>query len=125
MIVVGCGKSGPEKYPVTGKMTFQGQPVGEGTVQFYNPAVGSVGVKLGATGEFSFAELGGLVSGDYSVYVEPPEQYTTPPPAGGMQNLPPPKEYPNIPEKYRQVITSDLKAPVKSKPNKFEFDMKP
>lgn len=124
LLSAGCGKSGPEKYPVTGKVTYQGQPVGEGTVQFHNPEVGSFGVKLSATGEFSFAEIGGLTAGNYKVYVAPPEQYTTPPPPGGLQNLPPPKEFPNIPEPYRQANTSELSATVKSQANKLDFDMK-
>lgn len=124
-LVAGCGSSkDPPKYPVKGKISFQGQPVGEGTMQFFSPTVGSSGVKIAATGEFDFKEVGGLTEGSYQVFVAPPEQFTTPPQAGGPP-MTPKKEFPNIPPKYRQAATSGFTAVVKSGDNKFEFDMVP
>jgi hypothetical protein len=32
--IFGCGRSGPERFNVSGKVTFQGQPVPAGTISF-------------------------------------------------------------------------------------------
>lgn len=68
----------------------------------------------------------GLQEGQYRVYVEPPQEILTPPPMGGPP-MTPPKQYPSIPEKYRQASTSGLLATVepKSSGNTFTFDLKP
>ncbi len=55
--LVGCGPSGPKLYPVTGKITFDGEPVSEGNIAFV-PTDGS-----GA------AQGGSFKDGVYSVKV--------------------------------------------------------
>jgi len=52
---LGCGRSGPETYPVSGTVTFDGQPVPDGHIQFV-PADGKGLPDPGKieNGEFSF-----------------------------------------------------------------------
>jgi hypothetical protein len=123
-LICGCGPSGPVSYPISGIVKFSGQPVGEGKVVFYNPKVGSSGVPLKTDGTYDFATVGGLQALDYQVYVEPPQQFTTPPQKGGPP-MDKPKEYPNIPAKYRQAASSDLKYTVSGAKKGVEFEMKP
>jgi hypothetical protein len=123
-LVCGCWNSGPRKYPVAGVVTFEGQPVPEGTVQFFSPKVGSSGVPLEVDGTFSFESVGGLQAGEYKVFVSPPELHTTPPPAGGP-SMEKPKEYPNIPPRYRQAATTEFKVEIDGEKKDLEFDMKP
>lgn len=118
----GCGDGLPPKYPVAGAVTFKGEPVTEGMVNFYRQDGGSIAAVIDASGNFVMDS--GLQEGQYRVYIEPPPMFMTPPPPGGPPKLPA-KKYPNFPEKYRQAATSGLLATVEPKSNKFEFDMKP
>ncbi|MEQ1830664.1 MAG: hypothetical protein ABL921_32230, partial [Pirellula sp.] len=43
VFIAGCGPSGPAIGEVSGKVTFKGQPVKEGTVTFMNPTEGGAG----------------------------------------------------------------------------------
>lgn len=120
---VGCGKSGPSKFPVSGTVTFKGTPVTEGMVSFYSKDGGSISAFLDGSGSFVVDK--GLLEGQYRVFIEPPPEILTPPPAGGPP-MTPPKLYPNVPEKYRQASTSGLLATVEATKsgNVFKFDMK-
>jgi hypothetical protein len=121
---VGCSKPGPPKFPVSGKVSFKGQPLKEGMVTFYTKDDGAYAATIDASGTFVIDK--GLKEGQYRVYVEPPPEVMTPPPRGGPPNTPP-KVYENVPQKYRQAATSGLLATVEPKTsgNKFEFDLKP
>ncbi|MDB5388217.1 MAG: hypothetical protein JWM11_3863 [Planctomycetaceae bacterium] len=124
LIVCGCGKSGPAKYNVSGVITFKGEAVPDGIVQFFNPKVGSSGVDLESDGSFDFTSVGGLETGEYQVFVEPPPAFLSPPQMGGPP-MEKPKEYPNIPQKYRQAATSGFKVTVDGKKTDLKFDMLP
>jgi predicted small lipoprotein YifL len=103
----GCGKSGPVRFPVTGEVTFEGQPVTEGTVSFVSKETGTASAAaLDASGRFEIPD--GLPAGRYVVAVAPPP----PEEVGGAPAADPPREYPNIPQKYRSDTTSDLTADV-------------
>ncbi len=120
----GCGKSGPPKFPVAGKVSFKGQPVAEGMITFYREDDGAIAAMIDASG--SYLVSSGLREGQYRVYIEPPPTVLTPPPPGGPP-MDKPKVFVNFPDKYRQASTSGLLATVepKSSGNNFEFDMKP
>jgi predicted small lipoprotein YifL len=121
---LGCGKSGPPRFPVSGSVTFKGTPVTEGMITFYRQDGGGVVAFIDPSGNFVMDK--GLVEGQYRVYIEPPPTIMTPPPPGGPPKTPP-KVFPNFPEKYRQAATSGLLATVeaKSSGNTFKFDMLP
>jgi hypothetical protein len=115
LVLAGCGDdSSLEKHPVSGTVTFQGQPVQEGNVNFRNEQYGGGGV-IDATGAFTVE--GGLPAGTYLVYVTPPDIQI--PPTFGKDGTPSPqaKEYPNIPQKYRLPATSELSIDIKSGDN--------
>lgn len=124
LVTCGCGPSGPRKYPVSGVVKFKGDPVGEGTVSFFSPKVGSVGVELDIDGAFNFESSGGLEEGEYKVYIDPPSPFTSPPGPGGPP-MTKPKEYLNIPQKYRQAATTEFSVVIDGEKKDLEFDMKP
>jgi hypothetical protein len=119
--VAGCSGDPPPPatFPVEGKVTFGGQPVTEGTVSFYNNEKGlAYHGPVGPDGTYKLSAQ----PAKYSVVVNPPP----PPPnpnaeAGGKP--PAEKEYPNIPEKFRQATTSGLTTEVREGPGKFDIAM--
>jgi hypothetical protein len=116
---LGCGQSGPRLIVVSGDVSFNGQPVSEGTVTFFSKLSGAApAAELNIEGHFEFAE--GIPAGDYAVVIAPPfvEQ------VAGAPVTEAPKEYPNIPQKYRSDITSDLKVTITdatAEPVRFEL----
>ena len=121
-LIVGCFPSGPEVGEVSGKVSFKGQPVKEGTVTFLNPSEGGAGESpIGANGSYTIPEL---VVGDYIVIVTPlMEMKDTDP--GKSPPAPVEKSAPNIPVKYRQQGLTPLKSPVKKGKNEFQIEMSP
>lgn len=119
MLLAGCGDGEPSRIPVTGTVTFDGEPVTEGTVTFFSRSTGVAdGAPLNSEGRFEFAD--GLPAGEYVVSVAPPP----PEEVAGAPSAAPPKEYPDIPQKYRSDVTTDLKATVEegsSEPLRFEL----
>tara|TARA_R110002095_G_scaffold200403_1_gene180624 strand:+ start:2878 stop:3258 length:381 start_codon:yes stop_codon:yes gene_type:complete len=116
-ILSGCSNT-PHGDKVTGtavvKVTFGGEPVTEGFVNFENPNTGlGGGAELEASG---MATVPSIPVGDYTVSVIPP----LPP-----DNDPNPKmkEYDNLPIKFRSS-TSTLKATIKEGSNEFAFELK-
>jgi len=116
---LGCGPGGPNLIVVSGDVRFDGEPVSEGTVTFFSKQSGAAPVaELNTDGHFEFTD--GIPAGDYAVVIAPPfvEQ------AAGVPITEAPKEYPNIPQKYRSDTTSDLKATItdeKFEPLRFEL----
>jgi hypothetical protein len=110
VLLSGCGSSDSfSSAKVSGQVTFQGQPVAEGVVNFVSPKTGnaSSGV-LNAEGKYEIAD--GIPPGDYQVSVTPP-RVTRPPMPG--EPAPEAKPYANIPEKVRTETTSGLRTEVK------------
>lgn len=121
-IVSGCGGSGGKlTAKASGKVQFQGAPVTEGMVNFFDPKTGQgAGVPLDSAGSFHVPD--GLPIGTYKVSVLPPADET----AAGAPQVTKPKEYPQIPQKYRSDTTSSLTAEVKRNvDNQFTFDLQP
>ena len=120
--LAGCGEGGKQPGPtggVAGVVTFEDQPVTEGRVQFYSAQTGGGGMAtLDQSGKFAMQDP--ILVGSYKVSILPPEEPAPESPTGTE-----PKEYPNIPEKYRTELTTDLTAEVKEGDNQFTFDMKP
>ena len=68
------------------------------------------------------AEGAGLPPGTYQVSISPPVEDL---PLGPVQASPQPKEYPNIPERYRDPQTSGLTLRVRAEANRLDVDMQP
>jgi len=117
----GCGGGGATKPSgiVAGEVTFQGTPVTEGTVNFTSPKTGvAATAELDPDGSFTLQEP--LEVGSYDIVITPPPIKTAP-----MPNQPPPapKDYANIPAKYRAAATSTLKVEVEEGENSFQLEM--
>ncbi len=80
LATTGCGKSGPPKFPVAGKVTFKGTPVSEGMITFFRQDDGAYAAMIDGSG--SYVVDAGLREGQYRVYIEPPPSILTPPPPG-------------------------------------------
>src|SRR5437667_4315762 len=96
VMIFGCGTGDKiPRYRVSGKVTYQGQPVEEGTITFEDPTAGQVNSStLSPSGAYSLE----LRAGPYKVSVAPPLVETK-----GTGDSPPdmvPKKVSNIPKKY-------------------------
>lgn len=122
ILLQGCGESASSRVEreVTGKVTFQGQPVTEGTVQFEDSANGHGG-SAGLTADGSFSVT--LSEGSFKVAVLPPTEITpdTPQSPGGEVV----KDVKNIPPKYRSLQSSPLEAQVSAERLTHDFDLTP
>lgn len=134
LMLPGCGRSGPEYWPVSGKVTFRGKPVATASVRFSNPQAGvDVVAELDADGKYVILTAGGkgLPEGTYQMAVVPNVSFanvkTTP---GGLvlpSSMPSAQKMntPNIPERYHDPATSGLTMTVKPESNTFDVDMRP
>jgi hypothetical protein len=108
------------RYKISGKVTYQSQPVEEGTITFEDPTTGQVNSgTLGSGGVYSTE----LPPGAFKVSVSPPLVETK-----GTGDSPPdmvPKKMNNIPKKYWVQETSGLTADVSKEKRAFDFDLKP
>lgn len=122
LLIAGCGggSDGPARFPVKGKVTFSGEPVQEGMVTFGNENFSSSG-NITTTGEYKLAD--DLPVGTYKVQISPPDIQTPPSFSVTGEEPPKPKEYPNIPQKYRTLATTDLSAEVESSENDIPLKM--
>lgn len=62
---LGCGKKGPQRAAVSGRVTFNGQPIDEGVIQFL-PVEGTIGPETGgviASGQYDIPQSRGPVVG--------------------------------------------------------------
>lgn len=117
----GCGTDGPPSGTVSGRVTFQGEPVTSGVVNLTSQTLG-IGASgtLGEDGQYHIADQ--LKTGEYKVII------TLPPPPPPRPEDGPPKpqqELKNIPAKYRSEATSDLTATIHEGTNTADFDLKP
>ena len=119
----GCKQ--PEKLgKIGGKVTFQGKPVTEGMVLFSCIAKGvnmTAPLKEDGSYEIIMAKGAGLPLGSYMVSVSPPPVFYP----IGTKAPPQPKQYPNIPAKYRNNQTSGLTMNIEDGENVFDIDMQP
>ena len=132
----GCN-FGPTMAPVTGKVTYQGKAVAEGTVTFYPVAGGrpSTGkIQSDGTYELSSSEPGdGAVVGEYKVAIEARRVSNAPPAPKtfqeelAMEHKPQPQGNTRVewlvPEEFSSAETSGLTATVEDKSNVINFDL--
>ncbi|MGL4553200.1 MAG: hypothetical protein ACRC33_18705 [Gemmataceae bacterium] len=118
LLAAGCG-SGESPLAVSGKVTFNGEPVTEGSVQFNDEKTGRGSeVDLKADGTYQAS----LFAAEYKVVVTPPyltDESKSGPPSGSY------KKVKNIPGKYHSTDTSGLQAAVAPGKTVHDFDLKP
>lgn len=122
LAAIGCGDANRiERQDVTGVVTFQGEPVPEGTITFSEPSTGNAAsADLNESGEY----LASLPDGTYIVTITPPmveAPSMNPNVAPGTA----PKKVDNIPPQYRSASTTDLKATVSPEALEHDFELQP
>lgn len=122
VIATGCG-GGMPMGKVTGKVTFKGRPVGEGTVRF-QPKLGPAAAgPLSSDGSYELTTKtphDGTVVGSHTVTIQPLMPFNMD--MESRKIISKPKAIP-IPEKYRDPATSGLTAEVKSGQNEVNFEI--
>ena len=131
LMLAGCGSSGPATVPVHGTVTWQGQPLDNGTVVFHPVDVAADGLRrtpmaqLRPDGTFqmsTFAEGDGVMPGRYSVSIQ---SYTE----GVVVDFIDPSKASKsrIPQRYTTPQTSGLTADVAPDADSVElqFDLVP
>lgn len=120
----GCGRSGPEMGQVSGKVTYNGQPVPKGTVAFQSlsPEGRNATGTIGPDGTYTLQteEPGdGALLGDYLVTVTAFEDEQV------LDYIPKKPVTPKrlVPEKYENPQTSNLKATVQSGSNDIPLNL--
>lgn len=121
VLITGCGRSGPERIVVFGKVAYAGEAVAEGLIRF-QPTAGTVSsVSLGPikNGSYRLDALGGVMPGTYQVQIFSYQSTEGPDRRYG----PPPTQL--LPEKYNK--NSEIKITVKSGDSRVEhnFNLEP
>jgi hypothetical protein len=125
LFVSGCSRSA-DYGAVRGKVTFNGRPLTDGQVVFFEPEIHvyqTAKVHPDGTYSVKMSDGPGLIVGDYQVAVMPPVVEGPSSKAPGPRS---PKDYPDIPPRYRLPRTSGLKLSVQEGNNPpFDIDMRP
>ena len=120
-LVIGCGgPSGPaaKLVPVTGKVTYKGQPLAKGTVSLMpvKPGNTATGEIVGGAFKLStYQKDDGAPPGQYKVAVTAWEKEPT---------MDAPKGVPAIPQKFFDPAKSGLTAEVSPQKTELNFDLK-
>ena len=122
-LLSGCGgQEGPARVVVSGKVTFQGQPVADGQIRFV-PKPGTaapVTIEAIKNGTYSTDTSGGVPVGEHLVEIRAydPNQ---PPPTGPGE--PPRRQL--LPDKYNSKTELELKAKAGQRPITRDFELTP
>lgn len=112
--LVGCSGGKPVG-SVTGKVTYKGNPVTSGSINFFAPDKGvAFDAPLGSAGEYTIAQID---AGTYKVYIQPPLPEQLPP--GQVSKRPPF----TVPKKYLDPISTTLSKDVKTGANEIPIDL--
>ena len=99
---------------VSGKVTYNGNPFGDGSIQFVNPSTGVSGIAyMDESGNYKFVSP--VPIGEYKVII------------GGYAPLPPgevdKRKMPNYPAKYKSAGTTEWSYTIVKGENIANFDM--
>jgi len=118
LLVAGCNNENAGLVPVKGKVTYNGKPVPNGTINFMPDA-----------GRSTYGEI--QPDGTYSLMAIPATHKVVVMALNDTSNRLPeersPLPAPIVPNKYTHITTTDLTAKVEdkgSKPNEIDFDLK-
>jgi hypothetical protein len=122
----GCGGAGgPERASVTGKVTFDGEPVDNGTIELV-PVEGTAHISAGAAivnGQYAVAQDRGPMLGKHKVVIRAMRKTGKMVPVGGPAGdamVEESEAY--IPAKYN--TNTELAIDIKSGENQHDFDLK-
>ena len=118
---IGCEPATAKLNSVSGTVTWKGQPVKGGTINFRSEDGKSVGTGTIVDGKYLIPATSGLPAGKYAVAISYPDPKIPPPPT----NEPPgPSTFARemLPAKYAQG--TDLKADIQNLSNDVNFDLK-
>jgi hypothetical protein len=132
MFLAGCGPSRPETASVSGRVTYQGKPLPDGTVTFY-PTAGRPGRgTIGPDGTYkltTFKDGDGAILGKHRVTIKstkcvdlPPAKTPAEEAAMARSRVQHQVEW-LLPEKYARENTSELTAEVAAGDNTIHFDL--
>ncbi len=122
-LLIGCGgESGPVRYHVTGTVTLDGEPLGQGTIFFVPQGDGMAGGSTEiSNGAYEFRDDKGIAEGAYRVEIlskkKTGQKIDGPGPDGKVDEF-----VSIIPEKYNTA--SELTATIKAGDNQLDFDLK-
>jgi hypothetical protein len=121
----GCGEKSkfPETLPVSGKVTYKGQPVTKGTVTFQPDKGQAATGAIEPDGTYrlsTFAEKDGALPGHHKVMIIANDADPTLMP-GSSPGYKPPKDL--IPKKYGALETSGLEAVVSKDKPTLDFNL--
>ena len=125
LLAPGCQEAGTNQ-KISGKVTFQGNPVTVGEVTFSNPGLGSLAQgQLDAEGNYTLLLMEkGMKPGTYKVTVAPKITYEKVRGRGGSDLKMVESGGKSIPRMYRNDATTRLKATVTEGEESFDFDLK-
>jgi hypothetical protein len=125
-LILGCGgSSGPEMGRVSGKVSYNGKPLAQGTISFISndPNGTNANSVIAPDGTYTLQTTNpgdGAVLGEYRVIISDvdPNALNTPAPGEPVK-----KQQRIIPEKYEKPDASGLTAKVVSGSNTFDFNL--
>jgi hypothetical protein len=106
----GCGPEEKATGTVIGKVSYSGEPVHSGTLNLISKTGAASMVKITDDGSFQFDAP--VEVGEYTAYLLPP----VPEPHAPGAKVAPPKKF-NIPPKFQDPATSNVKVEVKAGEN--------
>ncbi len=123
--LAGCTESidRPKTFPVSGKVTYKGQPVTRGTITFQSDQGHASVAEIQSDGTYrlsTFGEADGAVAGHYRVYVisNTADPNLMP---GSSPGWKPPKDL--VPTKYAKTETSGLETTVSEDKKEYDFHL--
>lgn len=137
-LLAGCGDGRPERVPVTGRVTYQGEPVTNGTIYFWPDDGPQARGNIAPDGSYrlrTFEKSDGAVLGRHTVTIEAKEVTAAGPEPQSMEEefelfsdpnteaLPAPRVRWLVPERYADRSTSGLTAEVTPDENTIDFDL--
>ena len=123
VMLPGCGTSGPERFRVEGSVTFDGQPVKQGLINF-RPMEGTKAPTIGClftAGHYEIPADKGPLAGTYKLQIEV-HKFTgrkTPDLAGRLVV----DEFVDIAPKKYSGATSELRAEIDADNTELDFDL--
>ena len=121
LVPAGCEPAGAKLNPVAGSVTWKGQPVKSGTINFRSDDGKSVGTGVIVDGKYSIPAISGLPAGKYAVAISYPDPKI---PAPRADEPPGPSTFARemLPAKYAEG--KELKADIQNLSNDVNFDLK-
>jgi hypothetical protein len=112
LLLGGCSSSSQPTGALHGAVTFEGAPVKDATIQLQSPSTGTAfAAPLDANGSYRFENS--LPTGEYLAVVRPAAGASDNGIIGANAKPKPPEKREDIPERYRTMGKSGLKADVK------------